>query len=184
MLTKISLWVLYVSSYIPLFFILSINNIFIYYEEFPENKSSAFFTEIIILILVLVIVISYILLKMILKLPRECSGDQFNIKRISKSNEEILSYFFAYLVPFILLNVSSIREVITFILVFIFMGIICVKNDLIYINPTLYILGYNIYTIEIDNGDKHILISKKSRKRIIKDQNINCVLLCDNIYIF
>lgn len=177
MLTKFSSWILFISSYIPLFLILAINNLIEFYENINEGRSNEI-QFIIIVGMCILMIVSYLLLKIIFHTGKG-NGDNIEIKKISKSNESILEYLFAYMVPFVLINTSDLKEIITFILLFVFVGIICVENELIYINPTLYLMGYNIYTF--NNGD--ILISRKNRTEIIRKCRLNCVNLCNKVYL-
>lgn len=177
MLTKFASWVLYISSYIPLFFILLINNLIAIYENNINNKSYKI-NLYIVLGMILVIITGLAVLKFVLK-ASSTSNENITINNISKSNDSILGYLFSYLVPFMLINTSDIREVITFTLVFIVMGIICVENELIYINPTLYLLGYNMYLLD----QNVILISKKDRSNLIRKINVDCAQLSNKVYL-
>lgn len=178
MLTKISSWILFTSSHIPLFIIFLVNNWFIYEEQLSKNDSTSEFTLKVIGFFIILIIISIVLLLIILKSAKN-SSEFVKISKVSKSNEDILTYLFAYMVPFFLLDASKLRELVTFGILFIFVGIISVENDLIYINPTLYIMRYNIYTI--NNGD--ILISKSSKSELVKKETIERTSLTGNIYI-
>jgi len=177
MLTRFAAWILYISSYIPLFFILIINNIIVVYEKMIANepyKNNLYIS----VGIVVVISLSYLLLRVVLK-AANTNNESITINNISKSNDSILGYLFSYLVPFMLINTSDIREIITFALVFIVMGIICVENELVYINPTLYLLRYNIYLLD----QNVVLISKKDRSNIIRRNRINCAQLSNKVYL-
>ena len=106
---------------------------------------------------------------------------------LRKSNEKVSDYILVYILPFIGVNSTDRTEFIIFILVFLLIGDILVKNDLVYINPVLYMMKYNI----LESEDK-MLISKYSiaelkRKGAWDDSTnklkIRASKLCSNIYI-
>lgn len=155
MLTLFSKIVLFISSYIPLYVIFGISILF--EINFDFNKLSTF-SIILLVIISLLIVGSTLLLLLILKI-QEKATNQIPIINISTINKEITNYIFAYLLPFIGIDVSAPKDLTTFCLVFILIGYIYVKNSYFYVNPTLYFIGYSIYTF---NNETKILISKRS----------------------
>lgn len=163
-MTAISKWVLYITSYIPLIFIFAINSGIDLFNKIREQDSFQLwqlikfihFWEIIILIFV--ILISFVLL-IIIKNNSMRSTSYYTFSNIKNSNKEISNYILMYIVPFINTNSSDLKQCIIFLLIFITIGLISVKNNSVYINPILYAMKYNVY---ISNNEDFIIISKYS----------------------
>lgn len=98
-------------------------------------------------------------------------------------NYEHLTFLTTYIIPLICFDLSQIRYVIVlFVLIFI-IGIIYIKTDLFFANPTLALLGYHIYKIDAKSKSKEFdQIIVISRSFIKKDQEIKLKLLDDNIF--
>lgn len=108
----------------------------------------------------------------------------FKIKRIQNKNYEHLTFLTTYILPLIAFNLSEIRFVIMFLLLIFVIGFIYVKTDLFYANPTLALLGYQLYEADVEMRDNKtyenlILISKAN---INKESNLEYLKIDDRIY--
>lgn len=108
----------------------------------------------------------------------------FKIKRIQNKNYEHLTFLTTYILPLIAFDLSEIRFLIMFLLLVFVIGFIYVKTDLFYANPTLALLGYQLYEADIELRDGKlyenlILISKGD---ISKDSNLEYLRIDDRIY--
>ncbi|MCF6338275.1 MAG: hypothetical protein L3J84_10065 [Gammaproteobacteria bacterium] len=74
----------------------------------------------------------------------------FEIKKIEGINYEHLTFLATYVVPLISFDFDSGRQMIVLALLLTVMGVIYVKTDLFYANPSLALLGFHIYRV---NGD-------------------------------
>lgn len=89
----------------------------------------------------------------------------FKITEVENIDYEHLTFLTTYIIPLVCFQFESIRYIITFIVILFVIGLIYIRTDLFYANPTLAILGFRIYKIsgefrngEIRNGK--ILITK------------------------
>lgn len=107
----------------------------------------------------------------------------FEIKKIESINYEHLTFLATYVVPLISFDFGSGRQMIVLALLLIVMGIIYIKTDLFYANPSLALLGFHIYQADgsFKNGDKEgiILIC---RGRLEEGQRVSYIKLDDRIY--
>lgn len=71
-------------------------------------------------------------------------------------------YFLAYVIPFIAIDIDSNRQLLAYAVLFIFTGMIYIKSNLIYINPTLTILGFHLFEFKTKKGIC-MLITKKNK---------------------
>lgn len=107
----------------------------------------------------------------------------FEIKKIEGVNYEHLTFLATYVVPLISFDFGSGRQMIVLALLLLVMGIIYIKTDLFYANPSLALLGFHIYRADGDfkNGNREgiILIC---RERLSEGQKATYIKLDDRIY--
>tara|TARA_R110002110_G_scaffold147129_2_gene337343 strand:- start:42061 stop:42645 length:585 start_codon:yes stop_codon:yes gene_type:complete len=107
----------------------------------------------------------------------------FEIKKIEGINYEHLTFLATYVVPLISFDFDSLRQMVVLSLLLIVMGIIYIKTDLFYANPSLALLGFHIYRVDGDfkTGLKEGIIVI-SRGRLKQDQRASYIKLDDRIY--
>ena len=88
--------------------------------------------------------------------------------KIEDTGKMILQYFLTYVIPFLVVDFFDWQNLITYGIIFFIIGILYVKSDLIYMNPTLILLRFNIYKITTDDQE-FVIISKNSRKQLLKN---------------
>jgi hypothetical protein len=107
----------------------------------------------------------------------------FEIIKIEGINYEHLTFLATYVVPLISFDFNSGRQMIVLSLLLIVMGIIYIKTDLFYANPSLALLGFHIFRADgsFKNGNRNgiILIS---RERLLQDQKVSYIQLDEKIY--
>lgn len=102
------------------------------------------------------------------------------ITKIENVNWEHLTFLTTYVIPFVTFNFNEERNGLIFFLLLLIIGLIYVKTNMFYTNPTLALLGYQIYKISTTNRENIIIISKGTLK---ESDWIKSKLLSDNIYI-
>jgi hypothetical protein len=107
----------------------------------------------------------------------------FEIKKIEGIDYEHLTFLATYIVPLISFDFESGRQMIVLSLLLIVMGIIYIKTDLFYANPSLALLNFRIYRADgsFKNGNREgiILIS---REKLSVGQKVTYIKLDDRIY--
>lgn len=107
----------------------------------------------------------------------------FEIKKIQGINYEHLTFLATYVVPLISFDFGSTRQMIVLALLLIVMGIIYIKTDLFYANPSLALLGFHIYQADgnFKLGDREgmILIC---RGRLAQGEKVEYIKLDERIY--
>lgn len=79
------------------------------------------------------------------------------INEIEDLNYEHLTFLTTYIVPLICFNLDSTRYIISLFLLLFVIGIIYVKTDKFYANPTLAVLGFRLYKINTAYGSQVII---------------------------
>lgn len=107
----------------------------------------------------------------------------FEITKIEGINYEHLTFLATYVVPLISFDFGSGRQMIVLALLLVVMGIIYIKTDLFYANPSLALLGFHIYRVNgsFKNGTREGLILI-CRGRLKEKQKVSYIQLDDRIY--
>ena len=190
---RISMYILFISSYIPLFIILVIFNLDINRTiEFVKiilnlqlNLKLLLFnltiSDIYFWFLIIISIIILIYIKILLK-KSVGYNDLITIDEIDNENGTILEYIMTYLLSFSSSDFSNfsqinIQTIITFWLILGVIGMLYVKNNMLYVNPTLHIFfKYNIYKIK-SNEKTYFILSKQDKydfnRNLNKEVNAN-----------
>ena len=94
-------------------------------------------------------------------LKTKINPSENKIIKIQAKNDQVAGYLVTYLIPFLGFNFNDITDAISFLIIFFIICVMYIKADLIYMNPTLMLTGYNIYEVIFTDEKKRILISKR-----------------------
>lgn len=106
----------------------------------------------------------------------------YTIKVLKNENYEYLTFLTTCIIPLICIDFEDVRYIAVFVILLFVIGIIFIKMDLYYGNPTLAILGYKLYRIEIDRKgeiNEVILITKDS---LDKDSSIKWIEIDKHVW--
>lgn len=144
---------LFLTSYFPLFGIIMI----LHYQTI----------EVFYILIPVIIISSIALIKVVLDLNKVV-GKPINSKhKIENNGKDVLQYFLTYVIPFLALETLGWQNLAVYGIIFFIIGIIYVKSDLICLNPTLLLLGYNIYKVTTD--DQEIVVITRNKKNVINN---------------
>ena len=104
------------------------------------------------------------------------------IEECESVNYENLSFLATYVIPLVCFPMETDREVFVLFAVIIIIGCIFVKTNLYYTNPSLVLMGFNVYSVKCKNEGafkRGIVIVKGKLK--VKD-TIKYMSLSDNVY--
>lgn len=146
---------LFLTSYIPLFILISLRTIlknrdFLFdkklkYELFKEWLLVWGLPTCLIFVSIVSLFLCYIFFQ---KLNKDAeNGYTASILKIENRNNETLGYIASYILPFISTDSGNIVEIATFIFLMIIIYTIYVHSNMILINPLLNI-KYSLYNIE------------------------------------
>jgi hypothetical protein len=172
--------ILFLSSYIPLFTIIIIQNFFSLFEKVKDileakdimllemfTKSDYLIKGIVSIlsfdefwiITFFVIVITTLLFELarLLNKLNDTKPFKVKIKEIKNVNHELVtSYFAIYIFPFITLNLTQLSGIIQFLFLGTIIGYVYIKNELFYVNPVLNIIfKFNIYNAKMIYEDEN-----------------------------
>ena len=139
--------ILFLSSYAPLFLIMAVK----------YGSLHRYFA----LSMVLVGAISVLLLLFYLKQSATLAVDRVVVEKISGKDTEAMSYIVTYLIPFLDIKLDEVSSSVSLLLLFVVIAVLYVHSNLIYINPTLNLLGYHLFEIELEDGMTSALLSER-----------------------
>lgn len=105
-----------------------------------------------------------------------------SIQEYESINYENLSFLATYIIPLVCFPLETRREIFVLFAVIVVIGCIFVKTNLYYTNPSLVLMGFNVYRVICkDNGafGSGIVII---RGKLNKGDKIKYLELSDNVY--
>jgi hypothetical protein len=114
---------------------------------------------------------------------RGAPDTSFKINKIESINYEHLTFLATYVVPLISFDFSSGRQMLVLLLLLVVMGIMYIKTDLFYANPSLALLGFHIYRVDakFKTGAKEGIVII-SHGRISEGEEVSHIKLDDRIF--
>ena len=167
----------YMSSFIPLYLLLIVQNFQIRDEsglfsweiiksqfDFSNKVISSFWVG-----LFLLLVISLIGCGMFFGVYTTKEGIKSSISDAEFVREDTMGYIVTYIVPLLSMDIESVRSLTINLLLFIIIGSFYVKNDQIFMNPLYNLFGYNIFSAE---SGIYITRISKQKLKITAKKNI------------
>lgn len=145
----LKLWVkicLFLVSYSPLFLIMTI----LHYDHF-----------IIPYVAITCAVVGFAGMLITFGMLNQISGQYKKAVDIKPAAKINFQYFLAYIIPFIAMDVDSTRQLLAYLVLFVFIGVLYIRTELLYVNPTLTLLGYNI--LKIKTQDENIMLITRNK---------------------
>lgn len=143
---------LFLTSYCPLFVIIMID----YYDNAYVLAS---------LIAACVLSITFILV--VFSTLNKVSGSYAPPDaKVQNTTKYVLHYFMAYLIPLLAVGDFDEAYVAKYVIALAVMAILYIRSDVIYINPTLILMGYKVYKVSSARGDEVLITKRRIRDRV------------------
>jgi hypothetical protein len=128
---------MFISSYFPLYIILLILN-------FDIKKSKVLFVKNNVFLIILIIFCGISIITVI-NLKHTKGNENHIFSDIEKTEDTIISYLMTYIVPILSINISNTDTIIINCILYVLIGFMYIKLNLIYLNPLFLICGYYVY---------------------------------------
>lgn len=178
-MTNLFKTILFISSYSPLYLIIALS--ILPYENFDLKliiQDKVLFT----VCLILIVLFTISILPLMYIHFCECN-DTLESKRVTQKHEEILSYLITYIVPLLAIDIEKMNTLITNAILFGIIGILYVKSNMVHINITFLLFGWNVYE---DEGGRMIISKEKAdyfAKLKLGNKSFRVRKLATNIYL-
>ena len=104
----------------------------------------------------------------------------YTIESVKNENYEYLTFLTTYIIPLAFVDLKNVRYFLVLIVLLSFIGMIFIRMDLYFGNPTLALMGYKLYRARIENlADEVIIITKD---KLSPNSKINWIELSDNVW--
>lgn len=179
---RIFKWLLFISSYVPLYILIALDNYnfklspMSYFKSVMQsNQLLIFWVVVICLILLSILAISYF--------SWISLNDERTLTKLTPLNESVLSYLITYVIPLTAMDITSVNSLVVNSILFLVIGIVYVNSDLVYLNVILIIMGYRIYT----DGAENVIITNYSKNdikiSIVEESSLPCREVTKGIYL-
>lgn len=172
-------WVLFVSSYIPIFIMIFLSNL----RKFTSSEfkkawklNPVFWWILIILTIVSLLILIFWLC--LLKKQARLKNKSVKVDNYVLEDSDVLNYFVTYIIPILSLKPESLPSIIMNLMLIIIEGIYFVGNNAVYYNVMLIVAGYHIYSF----GDSNIIITRLSKQDLIFEKKDAKQIGTTNIY--
>lgn len=125
-------------------------------------------------------IISLIIFAVIIFNLGKSSNYTININKVTQKNVEFISYITTYIFTFMGLKHQSLEEIMASIVLISFVAFVYMKSELIYSNPVLALMQYNVYEAITDSNSSIMIITNKT---VQKGKNVPLVQLSKRIYL-
>lgn len=78
------------------------------------------------------------------------------VLKVKNINYNYLVFFVTYIIPLICFDFSDMRDVIILVGLLVVLGILFIKTNIYYQNPTLALIGFNLYEVDMIYKNKEI----------------------------
>lgn len=132
---------MFITSYFPLYIILLVLQI----QQYPLvlNLNDIFIPATAFAVM-LILLVSISIMSTV-DLFRTRGNEQYKYESLERSGDAVISYVMTYIVPLLSETFLSYRGFVINATLFILIGAMYIKLDLIYFNPMWIILGYTVY---------------------------------------
>lgn len=142
--------VLFISSYTPLFIIIILK----YYQAHLISS----------LFVLTILIFCNLVLVLYLEIVKGRSKRTFKVVNSENKTSDTLNYLLPYVLAFIGLDLSNIIDLLILGILLFVVFVVYIHSNLMLMNPILNLIGFKFYSLEVDQKDKIMVISKKHLK--------------------
>ncbi len=137
---------LFITSFFPLWITIAFLEGLSIYEGGPNLK-----TEYAVLTILLLAVLpsTWVVVKGI-KMKKKKKGDHCTIREAVRANSITSEYLLSYILPLFAFDFTWWRDVAIFLFYFAVLAFLCLRNNNVYVNPLLELMGYHIFNCRLE----------------------------------
>ena len=156
--------IMFLSSYFTLYLMLLI----LHYDKFNEIEKLKNYKVVLFLVGIFICLVVSFYSVYILKNSKGVKW--IKIVELERPDDTIISYMMTYIIPILTTNFINNGELIVNIMLFLLIGYLYIRLNLLYLNPLWAVAGYLSYRI---NSDKVLVTNIEYAKiKSIRDNNI------------
>lgn len=111
------------------------------------------------------------------------AGDSLNIIECESQDYEYLTFLATYIIPFFGFSFTEIGRLLAYAVLLVVIGIIFVKTEKYYANPTLAVFGYRIYKVTLTDGtDEYKSVVAITKGKLSSGNTVKFKNLSENVF--
>ena len=114
------------------------------------------------------------------RLVQGFEGIEMPVGVIRRKDSDTMSYIASYIIPFAATAFDKTEQVVALAVFLVVLCAVYINSSMIHINPILSLMGYNLYEIEDTDGNPYFLISKRNLRR---GDTVKAIDLANNIFL-
>ena len=165
--------IMFISSYFPLYIII----IILYFSKLLKGLIER---NILIIIFTFLLVLLIVLSAVSIILLKKGQGTREKlISNLENPDDTVLSYIMTYIIPLVTNGDNSNEVYIVNVILFVLIGYIYLRLNLIYLNPLWAIFGYLIYR----DSNREIVITNISREELRHIEKLKGYYISNDIFV-
>lgn len=159
-------FILFLSSYIPLwviFAIITMRTMWWVAIAFAVLAALSFFGTVIFLCV-----------------AQRFEGIEMAVGVIRRKDSDTMSYIASYIIPFAATSFNKMEQVAALGVFLVVLCAVYISSNMIHINPLLSLMGYNLYEIEDPDGNPYSLVSRRNLRR---NDTVKAIDLATDIFL-
>lgn len=179
-MTQFFKWNMFFTSFLPLWISIVVTDLWTIGNKIVENSKEAFENSR-IEIITIVLLIGYTLFSMfyiswiISAQERSTNKEQGIIVRAKRANKLSAEFLLAYILPMIAFDFSSMNNIVLFLIYFVVLSFLCIRNSNVYTNIFLELKGYKMYECDIERRVMNRTITDEACLVISKNSLIQAI---------
>lgn len=179
-MTQFFKWNMFFTSFLPLWISIVVTDLWTIGNKIVENSKETFENSR-IEIITIVLLIGYTLFSMfyiswiISVQERSTNKEQGIIVRAKRANKLSAEFLLAYILPMIAFDFSSMNNIVLFLIYFVVLSFLCIRNSNVYTNIFLELKGYKMYECDIERRVMNRTITDEACLVISKNSLIQAI---------
>ncbi|MGL5259315.1 MAG: hypothetical protein ACRC7V_04325 [Lachnospiraceae bacterium] len=141
---------MYITSFLPLW----ISILFIEIMSIIFNSENVVVEYTMIIIVSASFILATTIMLVFLKKKTEEGPEVYTLKKAIKEKGLTLEYLLSYILPLFAFDFTEWKSMVLFLVYFLTLAFLCIRNDNVYANIILEIKKYSFYTCEIEKIDE------------------------------
>lgn len=156
---------MYISAFLPMLLIMWIKEVLLYTKRILDTPCKytwkSLYTNPYLIIEAVILLLILIIFAFLMRRNKKTGA--YTIKIISVKNrsaEYYLSYYSLFILALIEFSLTNLIDIIVLVMLLLVLGVVYIKNELFFMNPTINIFQSYIYEIEYENENGKGTITK------------------------
>lgn len=145
-------WMLFLSSYFPLYILILLKGL-LWVPPMGQSYrayvvSQVLSSELFYIVLGLLMLLSLFTFSFVIASHANSHIQVSENAEVTNDTADVLAYFMTYLIPILSMDITSLSSVVINAAIFLIIGIMYVRGEIVHLNPLLVLAGYSLFTVD------------------------------------